>query len=440
MMDRTQKQKLGRKTVKEAELRTSRYTIFDTEVRGFGLRVYPSGQMSWVLEYKSVEGGRRAPTRRITIGKAADPNGNADFTPEEARKLADKLRAQVKVGVDPQHEKAERRKAATVTELATSFLANHVGKKRAAVTHALYKDILDRLVLPEIGSRKAANVRRSDIASLHLGLAKTPFQANRVVAVIASMYSFGGKHGLTPEGHNPARGIDRFEEEGRERFLTGEELERLGAAIRTAEKVGAPWKINPAGKTKHVPKQNRQTPIGEHPAAAIRLLIFTGCRLREILHLKWTDIDFERGMLFLAKSKTGKKSVVLNAPALAVLQGITRVGSYVIAGESAGAANEKPRSDLKRPWSIVTVLAGLEGLRIHDLRHSFASFGAGGGMGLPIIGKLLGHTQAVTTQRYAHLATDPLRQASNTIGNQIAAAMGENSLTAEVIPMRKGKR
>ncbi|HEY5819589.1 MAG TPA: Arm DNA-binding domain-containing protein [Mesorhizobium sp.] len=156
VMDKPHNQKLGKKTVNEAEIRPARYTIFDADVRGFGLRVFPSGQKSWVLEYKNIEGGRKASTRRITIGKVSE------FTPEEARKLADRLRSQVKVGIDPQHEKAERRKAATVTELANSFLETHVSKKRKAGTHALYKDILDRLVLPELGARKAANVRRSD--------------------------------------------------------------------------------------------------------------------------------------------------------------------------------------------------------------------------------------------------------------------------------------
>jgi integrase len=135
-------------------------------------------------------------------------------------------------------------------------------------------------------------------------------------------------------------------------------------------------------------------------ALALRLLLFTGTRLREVLHLKWEQIDFERGMLFLADSKTGKKTIVLNAPALAVLNGLEGIGPFVIAGERMDA----PRADLHRPWDLVRRRAGLEGLRIHDLRHTYASFGAGGGLGLPIIGKLLGHAQAATTARYARAA------------------------------------
>jgi hypothetical protein len=197
-----------------------------------------------------------------------------------------------------------------------------------------------------------------------------------------------------------------------------------------------PWTINKNTRTsKHIPKENRQTIIGPHAAGAIRLLLFTGCRLREILHLKWEHVDFERGLLFLPESKTGKKTIVLNAPALAVLNALPHVGSFVI----AGYGEDKPRTDLKRPWAMVTKYAKLEGLRIHDLRHSFASFGAGGGMGLPIVGKLLGHTNATTTARYAHLDADPLRRASERIGSTIAAAMGETTKPegAKVIRLAK---
>ncbi len=211
----------------------------------------------------------------------------------------------------------------------------------------------------------------------------------------------------------------------------------LGTAIREAETIGIEWNIDPDKEFKHVPKENRRTVIGEHAAAAIRLLLFTGCRLREILHLKWQDVDLERGLLFLPTSKTGKKAVVLNAPALSVLTSIRRIGKYVIASNTAETPDERPRSDLKRPWAVVSRRAGLEGVRLHDLRHNFAAFGAGGGMGLPIIGKLLGHTQATTTQRYAHLDADPLRRASNAIGHSIASALGEAGSKGDVVKLNK---
>ena len=236
---------------------------------------------------------------------------------------------------------------------------------------------------------------------------------------------------------NPARQIEQFKEDRRERFLTGQELERLGSAIRDAETRGIPWVVDERKpKAKHLPKaKNRFTKIGPLAAAAIRLLLFTGCRLREILHLKWGHVDLERGLLFLADSKTGRKTVILNAPALAVLAGIPRLGSYVVPGGDP----EQPRADLKRPWEAVVRRAGLDGVRLHDLRHTYASFGAGGGLGLPIIGRLLGHIQASTTQRYAHLDADPLRRASESIGGRIAAAL-EGKRGGLVVRLKGGRR
>ncbi len=179
-----------------------------------------------------------------------------------------------------------------------------------------------------------------------------------------------------------------------------------------------------------MPKAKRSTRIAPSAAAALRLLLFTGCRLREILHLRWEHVDFERGCLFLPDSKSGRKTVILNAPALAVLNGLERVGPYVVPGDDP----EQPRHDLKRPWDAVTKRAGLTGVRLHDLRHTYASFGAGGGLGLPIIGRLLGHAQAATTARYAHLDNDPLRRASEAIAGGIAAALDGNH-KATVLPL-----
>lgn len=430
--------KITKRVVDDAEKRGARYTIFDSEIRGFGLRVFPSGKRTWILEYRPGEGGRRTAKKRITIGSTED------FTPDQARRQADKLRSQVKVGEDPQAAKAEARAAAKVSDIAGLFVSKLLGPKRKAGTRANYEDILNRIVLPAIGTMKARSVKRSDISKLHLVWQETPFQANRMLAVVGSMYSFAGREGVIPEGFNPARGIEKYPEDARERFLSTPELERLGASIRLAETAGIPWTIDPAKKTKHVAKVNRATKISPHAAAALRLLIFTGARLREVLHLKWEHVDFERGLLTLPDSKTGRKVIVLNAPALTVLNAVPRIGAYVIASDSAGQKDEKPRADLKRPWAVVSGHAGLGGVRIHDLRHSFASFGAGGGMGLPIIGKLLGHAEARTTQRYSHLADDPLRKASNVIGATIAAAMGEpirvNDASSDIVPLKRPAR
>jgi integrase len=246
-----------------------------------------------------------------------------------------------------------------------------------------------------------------------------------VISLLATIYAYAIKtKGLPKDTENPATGIEPFDEQPRQRYLTTEELQRLGEAIREAETTGIPWEPDPTKKVKHAAKpENRRTKIDQY-AAAIRLLLFTGCRLREILNLRWTEYDAGRGLLFLPDSKTGQKTVVLSAPALAVLEALPRVGSYVIAGESAGTKDESPRADLNRPWRSVRKRAGIEDVRIHDLRHSFASVGAGAGLGLPIIGNLLGHSQSSTTQRYAHVAVDPARRAADIIAGEIEKAMG----------------
>jgi integrase len=218
-----------------------------------------------------------------------------------------------------------------------------------------------------------------------------------------------------------------------------QELMRVGDAIREGETSGIPYEIDTTKpKAKHARKpENRRTVIDPHAAAALRLLIFTGARLREILGLRWEWVDLERGLLLLPDSKTGKKAIVLNAPAMKLLIDLPRLGSFVIAGKAAGTEHEAPRSDLNRPWRAVARRAGFVGVRLHDLRHTHASFGAAAGLGLPIIGKLLGHAHAATTARYAHLEVDPLRRASEHIGSRLAAAMGEGSMaaSAEILPI-----
>ena len=394
--------------------------VWDDSLFGFGLRVQRTGAKSYVVKYRAGS-GRGAPTRRLTLGRVGT------LTPDEARALARKTLGAVAHGSDPAALKAAERRASTLRELADIFLTEHVEAKRKPATATHYRSLLEKVVLPELGSRKAEQVTPSDLAKLHAKMRGRPYQANRMLEVVGSLYSFVGKRKILSLGLNPARGIEQYPETGRERFLTADELARLGDAIREAETVGLPYEIDGAKPTsKHAPKDaNRRTKIGPHAAAAVRLLILTGARLREILHLKWDHVDLDRGMLLLPDSKTGKKAIVLNAPALDVLANLPRVGTYVIAGETAGTNEEKPRADLNRPWRAIRKRAGLNGLRIHDLRHTHASVGAGLGLGLPIIGKLLGHTQPSTTARYAHLDADPLRRASEHVGTRLAAAMGD---------------
>jgi integrase len=432
-------QRLTKRVVDGLRRRSVDYTAWDRDVRGFGLRVRTTGAKSYVMVYRAGS-GRGAPLRRVTLARVGD------VTPEQARTLAEQARGLIAHGKDPAAVKTAERNANSLREFAEVFLAEHADAKRKPSTAAQYRDALERLVLPELGSRKVDKVTVADVAKLHSKLKDHPYQANRVLAVVGSLYTFAAKRHVVPHGMNPARGIEKYLEEGRERFLSSEELSRLGEAIREAETIGLPYYVDVTKpKAKHAPKEeNRRTVIGPHAAAAMRLLILTGARLREILNLKWDEADIERGMLLLPDSKTGKKAIVLNAPALAVLASLPRVGAYVIAGQAAGTDEERPRADLKRPWQAVAARAGLSGVRIHDLRHTHASVGAGAGLGLPIIGKLLGHAQASTTARYAHLDADPLRRASDRIGGHIAAAMGDTQgdtpNVARIKPTHSGRR
>jgi integrase len=235
-------------------------------------------------------------------------------------------------------------------------------------------------------------------------MASTPRRANYARDVLAAMFTRAGEWQLVPEGFNPARRVRKLKEsKGRERFLSYEELARLGIALGTAETAG--WS----------------------PAAAIaglRLLIFTGARKSEILGLHWRMVEFDRALLRLRDSKTGEKVIYLSAPALQLLAELPRIAGnpHVLPGERSG----RHLINIEKTWRRVRHEAGLDDVRLHDLRHSFAAIGAGAGLGLPVIGALLGHTETSTTARYAHLAADPVRAANEAIGRRIAAALAGN--------------
>ena len=405
--------------------------IYDTELKGFGVRVMPSGSKAWIVEFRPNGGGRKVATKRMTLGQTTTLHA------DEARKAARDILAAVRLGQDPARDRTQSRETPIVREFVERYLAEEAEPKLKPGTVANYRIYLRKHVTPEIGAVKVNVVLSADVAKLHRKIGATrPVTANRVVEAISSLYRYAAIAGIVEKGFNPTAGISAFREVRRERFLTTDELQRLGTTLREAETVGLPWDADETkSSAKHLPApEKRLIVFSPYVTAAIRLLLFTGCRLREILHLRWTEIDFERGMLFLPDSKTGKRAVVLNAPALAVLNELKRIGTFVILGEKS----DRPRSDLNRPWGRITIHAKLQGLRIHDLRHSFASIGAGGGLGLPIVGKLLGHATPAATARYAHIDNDPMRRASERIGSTIAAALGEaTTMGADVVRLRK---
>jgi integrase len=380
--------------------------LWDSELKGFGVRVQRGGAKSYVLHYRAGR-GRGAPLRKLTIGRHGSP-----WTPDNARGEARRLLGMVEGGADPAADKIARKEAPLIGELAGRFLAEHAEAKRKGSTAIEYKRLLDRIILPALGKRKVADVTRADVTKLHHANRAAPYQANRVLAVLSKMFNLAERWGLRPDGSNPCRHVEKFAERKRERMLSPAELGRLGDALAAYQ--GSPYVV-----------------------AAVTLLVFTGARLGEILGLQWTWIDFDRGEARLPDSKTGAKTLHLPPPALAVLAELPRLNGnpHVIAGAKSGAA----LVNLEKPWRAIRAVAGLNDVRLHDLRHAFASVAASSGMGLPIIGKMLGHAQAATTHRYAHLASDPVKAAAASVAGKIAAAMArtvDETERANVLPLR----
>ena len=348
---------LTKRIVDAAAPQAKRYTLFDDRLVGFGLRVYSTGEKSWIVEYRPGHGGRTTAKRRFTLG------GVGVLTPEQARSKAKDALSGARLGDDPANAKAAGRRAMTVKQLAALFMTEHVEPKRKPGTIYHYRHLLDDVVAPALGSFKVRDVQRADIAKLHLERKATPYQANRLLAVLGSMFNFAQSRSILPDGFNPARRIGKFPEHRRERFLSMEELARLGEACREAETLGVEWDVDESQpNAKHIPKrpESRRTIVPVHATGAIRLLILTGARLREILHLRWEHCDLQRGLLLLPDSKTGRKTIVLNGAALELLAKLPRAGDFVIAGSDP----HRPRADLQRPWALISKRAGLEGVRI----------------------------------------------------------------------------
>lgn len=421
-------------------------------MKGFGVITRPNGRKVFIAQFR-IGAGRAAKEKRATIGsygtwtvdlaraKAAEliREGQSGVDRQAINEAANLAAEQSRAEVEKQRRLARELR---LNRIAARFMQEHVRLKRKPNTIRFYRMVIAKHILPVLGRKDAREITRQEVAQLHSGLIDTKATANRVVAILSAIYGWAEGKEILPSGTlSPTRKLEKFREVAKERFLDIAELERLGAAIRMAETDGIAWEVKPNKHSKHIPKTDQFTRIDPDAAAALRMLIFTGARLREVLNLTWQEVDLERGLLRLKDSKTGRKTILLNGPARAVLSSLVRRSEFVFPGESR-EGTAQPRTDLKRPWNLVTKAAGLEGLRIHDLRHSFASAGASDGQSLVVIGKLLGHSQSSTTERYAHMAGDSLRQASDAIASKIAAAMGEAPAqpSAQIIPLkREGK-
>ena len=362
------------------------YVAWDDDLKGFGVRVHPTGRKVYIVKTRY-----RGKPVKVTIG----PHGHV--TPAGARTRAAEILTGVRAGKDPARWNDRKDASPTMRDLGKRFLEEYVPSHCKPSTAEEYRRSVELFINPRIGKLRVPDIRRSDIAALHHGLRETPYQANRTLGVLSKMFNLAELWNLRPDGSNPCRHVKRFREEKRERFLSNTEYRRLGETLNEVEREGS------------------ETPAA---IAAFRLLMLTGCRLSEIQKLRWEHVDLEAGELRLPESKSGAKVVHLGAPAVTVLQGIEREDGnpWVIAGRKP----ESHLTDLQHPWRRVRTRAGLHDVRIHDLRHSFASGGLIVGEGLPMIGKLLGHTQVQTTARYAHLSDDPVKAAANRIASRIA--------------------
>ncbi len=391
--------------------RPAEYLVWDSQVPRFGIRVYPTGAKRYLLRLRM--NGRQ---RWVSIGAHGDP-----WTPDTARDEAMRLLGDTTKGLDPAAARDFSKGMPTIEEFAERYLREYAEPHKKASTVAEDRAILRRAVLPALGNLRLDTVTRADITRFHLSHKDTPTSANRYVALLSHMFSTAEKWGLRPDGANPCRRVERFAEKKRKRFLSGDELARLGRALGEA---AAPKEGSP------------ESPLA---IAALRLLILTGARLSEILTLRWEHVDFEHSLLHLPDSKTGERPVYLNAPALEILSKLPRVvgNAHVIPGKLAGT--HLTVGGLEHPWRRIRAAAQLDDVRIHDLRHSFASVAVAGGASLPMIGALLGHTKPETTQRYAHLAADPLRATSEAVAARIASAMNGRGQAPAASPVEELK-
>ncbi|MFA3919687.1 tyrosine-type recombinase/integrase [Ruegeria hyattellae] len=379
--------KLTKRIVEALPIEAKDYFVWDSQIAGFGVRVMPSGARTYQAQYR--KGGR---TRRVSIGR------HGKITVDEAHKLAKEIMGDVAKGENPAEEIAQHRRAPTVAALCERFFDSHVKERCKPSTQGEYRRAIDLFINPALGSFKVVDVERKDIADLHHKFRDKPYQANRTLGVLSKMFNLAEIWGLRPDGSNPCRHVPKYREVKRERFLSQHELQRLGQVLAEVERNGT------------------ETPF---VVAAFRLLILTGCRLGEIQTLKWEYIT-PHGME-LPDSKTGARRIPLPQAARDVLAALPRTpgNPYVIEGK----LERKYATDLQHPWRRIRDQARLSDVRIHDLRHTYASNAVSSGMPIQMVGRLLGHTQLQTTMRYAHLADDPVRQAAEKNAEMLGNAL-----------------
>ena len=382
-MAKLQYRTISKRTVDGLSVDEKDVVFWDRELPGFGVRVYPSGSKVYVVQSRT-----KGRSKRVTLGR------HGVLSADQARRKAAETIARIKSGEDPGGKSGS---TVTVAELATRYFKEHVALHCKPHTAKLYRSVVERFILPAYGHLAVEDVDREHIADLHFELRDTPYQANRVLEIGNKLFNLAELWKLRTSG-NPCKFVRKYREKKRERFLTDEEFRRLGDVLT---EMGA----------------EKSLPV--YAAAAIRLLMLTGCRRNEIVTLKWEHVDLENGEIRLADSKTGARMVPLSPPAAQVLAELPRIkgNPWVIPGFKPN----RHLADLNHYWDRVRERADLQDVRIHDIRHSFASRALALGESLSMIGKLLGHNKIDTTSRYAHLARDSIKASSARVADSIGA-------------------
>ena len=365
--------------------------FWDRDLAGFGVRVHATGRKLYIVQSRGPAG-----LKRVTLGPVGSETIN------KRRREAAIVIDRIKRGEDPMPPKPAPEP--TVADLAARCLKNHVEVRCKPNTAKNYRMALQNHILPALGKKALKDVAPEDVTALHHKLRDTPAAANQAMWVLSKMFTLAENWGMVPPGRKPGRHVRQYREKSRERFLTPEEYRRLGAALKRLEAEGS---MMPSA------------------IAAIRLLMLTGCRSDEILTLKWDDVDRTARVLRLRDSKTGPRMVLLTGPVLKVLDGIERTEGvpWVLRGAKPGSR----LACVSWHWRRIRKETGLHDVRVHDLRHSYASRALALGEGLPAIGRLLGHVRVGTTAKYAHLVRD---------AEKAAAARTGDSIGAQILPGR----
>jgi integrase len=421
--------KITKRLIDALPLSGKRLILWDSELKGFGLVALSSGVRSFIVQYRNVSGRKR----RLTLGRFGV------MTADGARQAAREALAAVGKGLDPVGDKEALRAAPSVSELLDRYLAKHVDVHNASSTAEGVRFAIERHILPRIGPLRASAVTRQDILKLHGAMEATPRQANLTLSILSKAFNLAELWGMRPEGSNPCRMVPRYPESARERFLSADELARLGRALRDAESPGLPWRQREGANAKHLAKEEmRFTPISPPALAAIRLLLFTGARLSEILELKWEHVDFERGLMALPTRKGGaRRPHPVSAMALAVLADVPREhGSPWVLPAPKDAAKPLSKSVVENAWQRIREHVEIPDVRIHDLRHTMGTYASQAGVNAFQVRDLLHHANVAMTGRYANRDEDPIRSISEIVGERIAAGL-EGGAPGEVVPFKR---